>query len=59
MAGQRLIADFFDVLDYYIEAGNADYKLTRLDDERHPLADPPLERSSPGEIMAGSYLIGE
>jgi hypothetical protein len=54
--GQWSIADFFHILDHHIEAVNADgYKLQWLDNERRS---PPLERLSPGNIVAGNYLIG-
>jgi hypothetical protein len=60
MEGRRSIVDFFKLLDYAIEvaAGN-DYKLRKLDDTLSPLTDPPVERSSSGNITAGSYLIGK
>jgi hypothetical protein len=58
MKGQRSISDFFHILDCLILAVNADgYKLQQLDDDHRPLAVPPIERSSAGNIAAGSYLI--
>ena len=60
MKGQRSIADFFHILDHLVRAVDADdYKLQQLDDERRPLTGPPVERSSPGNIVAGNYLIGK
>ena len=60
LEGQRSIAEFFHILDYLIEVVNSDdYKLQRLDDNHCPLASPPVERSSPGNIVAGNYVIGK
>ena len=60
MEGQRLIADFFRILDHHVQVVNTDdYKLRQLDDERCPLVGPPIERSSPGNIIAGKYRIGK
>ncbi|KIL63927.1 hypothetical protein M378DRAFT_163885 [Amanita muscaria Koide BX008] len=57
LEGQRSIADFFELLDYVIISTTAnDYKLQKVDDTLSPLTDP-VERSSPGNIAAGNYLI--
>jgi hypothetical protein len=59
LEGKRLIVDFFHMLDMLIGVNNAgDYNLQKLDGER-PLSDPPVERSSPGNIEAGNYLISK
>ena len=53
--------DFFHILDYSIVAVPGlvnDYRLRKLDDVGHLLACPPVEQSSPGNIVAGNYLIG-
>lgn len=58
MEGRRPIADFFQLLDCVIRFTTpGDYKLQKLDDTLSPLADPPVERSSSGNIVAGNYLI--
>lgn len=60
MKGQRSITDFFHILDHLVEPINTnEYQLQQLDDEGHPLAGPPVKRSSAGNIIAGNYLIGE
>ena len=67
MEGQRLIADFFHMLDYFVEAVGAsdcagDYKLQQLGDccpLAPVLAHPPIERSTPGNIVPGKYIIGK
>lgn len=56
MEGKRSIADLFDLLDYVVVANG--YHLQQLDDKFCPLAGPPVERSSPGKISAGNYVIG-
>jgi hypothetical protein len=56
LEGQRSIADFFHMLDKLIKVDNADdYKLQKFNDE-HPVE---LERLSPGNIVAGDYLISK
>ncbi|KAF8720783.1 hypothetical protein AX14_010770 [Amanita brunnescens Koide BX004] len=35
----------------------SDYKLQKFDDTLNTLTNPPVERSFPGNIAAGSYLI--
>lgn len=56
--GQRSIADFFKLLDHLIQAvPDNGYKLQKLDDTLTPLTNPPVERSPPGNIAAGNYLI--
>jgi hypothetical protein len=47
----------FQKLDHVIRVTTAnDYELQKLDTVS-PLTDPPIERSSPGNIAAGNYLI--
>lgn len=58
LEGQRTVTDFFYMLDHFVNVtGAEDYRLQRLDDERHPLG--PVGRSSIGTIDAGNYLIGK
>ncbi|KAM6490810.1 hypothetical protein JOM56_013773 [Amanita muscaria] len=57
LEGRRSIADVFELLDYVISTTTSDYKLQKVDDTLSPLTDPPVERSSPGNIAAGNYLI--
>jgi hypothetical protein len=60
LKGQRLISDFFRILDHLIGPVNSnDYKLKQLDNKGHPLAVPPVERLSAGNIEAGNYLLGK
>lgn len=56
LEGRRSIADLFELLDYVIGTTANDYKLQKVDDTLSTLTDP-VERSSPGNIAAGNYLI--
>ena len=60
LKGQRTITDFFYTLDHIIQVINTyDYQLHQLDNNGHPLAIPPVERLSAGNIVAGDYLISK
>ena len=56
LAGQRTISDFFKILDHAVRVLCVIYKLHNLDNALRP-SDDPVERSSPGNIVAGNYLI--
>jgi len=57
LEGRRSIADFFRLLDHVVVTTTGDYKLQKINDTLSPLTNPPIERSSPGNITAGKYLI--